>query len=133
MVGSGHPILTLSMVLVAGILGGLAAKRFALPGMTGQIVFGAILGPSVIGLVNDDALHALRPMTLFALGLIAVAIGNHLNFRRLKKRFRGLLMLLLFEVTLTPILVVLAMRIGGIKDWSLAIMFAAMAVASTLR
>ncbi len=128
--GVGNPMLTLSIVLIAGIVGGALAKKLGAPSITGQIIIGAILGPSVIGVLHPEALHGLRPLTLFSLGLIAVAVGNHLNFRALRKDMKRLGLLLLFEMTLTPALVFGAMQIYGVDDLSLGLMFATMAVAT---
>ncbi|MCA9603958.1 MAG: cation:proton antiporter, partial [Myxococcales bacterium] len=130
MLDAGHSILTLAVILVAGLVAGWLAKKLTLPGMTGQIVVGAVLGPSLLALVTEHALHELRPMTHFALGLIAVAVGNHLSFRLLKSKWRRLALLLLLEATLTPLLVFGAMRLGGVEDWGLGAMFAAMAIAT---
>ncbi|MCB9595129.1 MAG: cation:proton antiporter [Sandaracinaceae bacterium] len=130
MLDSGHSILTLALILVAGLVAGWLARKITLPGMTGQIVIGALLGPSLLGLVTAGALHELRPMTHFALGLIAVAVGNHLNFRLLRAKAGRLALLLLFEVTLTPLLVFGGMWLGGVSDWGLGAMFAAMAIAT---
>ncbi len=41
----------------------------------------------------------------FALGLMAVAVGSHLNFKRLRPARRRLTYLLLLDGTLTPALV----------------------------
>lgn len=109
MLEAGHSILTLAVILIAGVLSGWAAKKIHLPGMTGQIVVGALLGPSVAGLVSPEALHDLRPLTHFALGLIAVAVGNHLTIKHLRRKARRLAALLLLEVTVVPLVVFGAM------------------------
>lgn len=130
MLGPGHPLFTLGLVLGAGIGGGWLAKRATLPSITGQIVIGVLLGPSVIGLVERDALHQLVPMTEFALGLIAVTVGNHLNFRLLRPMLGRLTLLVALEATLTPALVFGAMRLAGLEDTGLDWMLGTMAIAT---
>lgn len=125
-----NPILVLSLVLVAGIVGGGIAKKLGAPSVTGQIILGAILGPGVAGVFQQESLHGLRPLTLFSLGLIAVAVGNHLNFRLLRRHKKRLGFLIAFEATLTPALVYGAMWLAGVDDWGLGLMFAAMAIAT---
>jgi len=98
--------------------------------MTGQIIVGVLLGPSVIGLVSADALHDLRPLTHFALGLIAVAVGNHLSFPKLRNAWGRLSLLVLFESTLTPALVFAAVTGLGLADWPFALLLSAMAIAT---
>ncbi|MFK7992455.1 MAG: cation:proton antiporter [Sandaracinaceae bacterium] len=113
-----------------GLVSGWLARRVKLPGMTGQIILGAILGPSLVGLLSEEALHGLTPVTEFALSLIAVAVGNHLHIGRLRPMFGPLAVLLLLEATLTPLLVYGAVTLGGVEDWSLGLMLAAMAIAT---
>lgn len=130
MLGPGHPLFTLGLVLGAGLAAGWLAKRLTLPSITGQIVVGVLLGPSVIGLVELEALHQLVPMTEFALGLIAVAVGNHLNFKLLRKKLGRLTLLVVLEATLTPALVFGAMRLAGLENTGLDWMLGTMAIAT---
>jgi len=51
------------------------------------------------------SLDGLEPLTQFALGLIAVTVGAHLNIRRLRNAGRRLFFLLLTEATILPLLV----------------------------
>ena len=105
MLGPGHPLFVLGLVLGAGLGAGWLAKRLTLPSITGQILIGVLLGPSVVGLVNLEALHQLFPMTEFALGLIAVTVGNHLNFKHMRPMLGRLGLLIALEATLTPLFV----------------------------
>lgn len=124
------PLLTLALVLAAGVAAGGLARRVGLPSVTGQILAGIVLGPSVVGLFEPASLQAMHPVTHFALGLIAVTVGSHLNVYRLRNAGRRLAWLVLFEVTLTPALVHLAVRLGHGPDWKLSALLAAMAVST---
>lgn len=130
MLSPGHPLFTLALILIAGVSFGAVVRRLGLPTVTGQIVGGILLGPSVSGLISAEAIHDLRPLTHFALGLIAVAVGNHLNFKRLRNAYRRLLWLLVLEATLTPALVLGALYVGGTRDLGLGLMLATMAIAT---
>lgn len=130
MLPAGHPLLTLAVVLIAGVASGWAVRRTRVPAMTGQILVGIALGPSVLGLVSAEALHDLRPLTHFALGLIAVAVGNHLSFRRLRNAWGRLSWLVAFEATLTPGLVFAALVGFGLAEWPFALLLSAMAIAT---
>ena len=46
------PLLVLAVLLIAGGAGGMLAKRAGLPRVTGQILAGIALGPSVLGLFD---------------------------------------------------------------------------------
>ena len=66
------------LVLLGGVVSGQLARWIRLPRVTGQIIAGVILGPSVFAVVELSAIHELRPVTSFALGLIAVRMGDDL-------------------------------------------------------
>ena len=61
---------------MADVLGGHVAHRFGLPSVTGYLLIGIIIGPSVTGLIRKADLTALQPVNDFALGLIGLSIGG---------------------------------------------------------
>lgn len=124
------PLLTLSVVIVAGVLGGSVAKRLSLPSITGQVVAGVLVGGSGLRVLGSTALHGLEPLTDFALGLIAVTVGAHLNLERLRNAGRRLIILLLAEILITPLLVHLAIRYVGGRSHSEAVLFATVSIAT---
>ena len=81
---SAGPLLTLGVVILVAILLGALARRIHLPGITGQILAGVAMGPALLDVFGEEDLLAMRPMTHFALGLMAVTVGGHLNVRRLR-------------------------------------------------
>ena len=99
------PLLLLAAVLLAGTTIGALAQRIRLPAVTGQILAGVLLGPSVLSVFEPDAVHGLQPLTHFALALIGVTVGAHLNLSRLRNAGRRLLWLLLLEACVTPLIV----------------------------
>jgi len=125
-----NPLLVLSIVLVVGAMGGALAKRLHLPSVTGQILLGVLLGPSVLHLIDEATLRHLSPLTHFALGLMAVAVGNHLHLRKLRNAKKRLTLLLLFEATLTPALVFGALVAAPKSSWQLAMLLAALSVST---
>lgn len=98
-------LLTLAVVLVVGVSAGALAKRFRLPRITGQIVAGVLIGHAVLNLFDAAAVDSIQPITHFALGLMAVTTGAHLNFSKMRNAGKRLGFLLLAEVTVTPLLV----------------------------
>ena len=126
---SASPLLTLSVVLVAGVLAGQLAKRIHLPSVTGQILAGILIGPGVLSLFDKSSILSLEPVLDFALGLMAVAVGSHLNFRRLANARKRLGYLLLFEATLIPALVYLVTRVVG-TEWWLSLLLGTVAIST---
>lgn len=124
------PLLTLAVVLAAGVFSANLARRVGLPSVTGQILAGILMGPSVVEVFDHETLEGLLPLTHFALGLIAVTVGNHLNYYRLRNARRRLGWLLLMEVTVTPALVLLVVLLGTDRGWQLGVLLAAMAIST---
>ncbi len=80
-------ILAASILVVAGLLGGAAARRLRLPSVTGNIVAGILIGPHLGSLLDAATVyHNLKPISQVALSLIAVSIASHLQLRRLRSR-----------------------------------------------
>jgi PTS system fructose-specific IIC component len=102
------PLLTLAVVIIAGVVLGTAARKARLPAITGQVVAGIAIGRAGFDLFGPEALHGLGWVTDFALGLIAVTVGAHLNFKRLRNAGRRLVFQLVTETTLVPAAVFLA-------------------------
>jgi len=127
---TADPLLTLALILIAGMLSGQLASRMGLPSVTGQILVGILLGPSVSGLFHHEQLLELQPMTHFALGLIAVTIGSHLHLTRILVAKRRLLLLLLFESTVTPLVVGTTIYLLFDVGWVVSAVLAALAVST---
>lgn len=125
-----NPLLVLATILSVGVLFGSLAKRLHLPRVTGQILIGVLIGSSGLHLFDHDAVNGLQPMTHFALGLMAVTIGAHLNLRRLRNAGKRLFLLVLFESTLTPVLVYVALRFGASAGNAAALLCAAIAIST---
>ncbi|MCB9896628.1 MAG: cation:proton antiporter [Planctomycetes bacterium] len=129
MLHDADPLLILSLVIVAGLLGGALTRRLGVAGVTGQILVGIALGRAGLDLFPHEAVADLAPVTHFALGLIALVVGGHLNLRRLRNARARLGLLLLAEVTITPLLVYVCVVAAG-HPWTLALLFAALSVST---
>ncbi len=49
-----------ALVLLAGLLAGELSHRVRLPRIIGQILIGALLGPSVLGVFPRETIHGIR-------------------------------------------------------------------------
>jgi len=123
-------LLTFAVVLVAGMASGQLAKRLHLPSVTGQILVGILLGQSGLALFDIHDAHRLEPVIDFALGLMAVAVGSHLHFARLRVARRRLVLQALLETALTPLFVCCLILIAASPPWQIAILLAAIAIAT---
>jgi Kef-type K+ transport system membrane component KefB len=134
--------LNLGILLLTAFIGGQVANRLGLSRVTGYIVIGLIIGPSVLGFLSDAEVEALQPFSGLAIALIALTAGGELNLRRLRGSYRSLASITLVQTATILVFVfgtVVALRsylpftVG--QSWStviaIAIVFAAIAVASS--
>ena len=124
------PLLLLAIVLLAGSFFGALARRIRLPGITGQIIGGVLVGRAGLDLFSEESIAGLEPMTEIALGLIAVTVGAHLHIGRLSNAVRRLSYLLIAESTITPLLVFLAAYYLGGATFELSLLFGAVSIAT---
>lgn len=130
MLDEANTLLILAVILVAGTISGALAKRFHLPSVTGQILAGVLMGASVLRVLDEKGLHSLDALVKFALGLMAVAVGSHLNFRRLRAARHRLIWLVVLEATLTPALVYFSVIWLKQTTWYTAILLATIAIST---
>lgn len=101
-------LLIFAVLVVLGSLAGLLAKRLHLPSLTGQVFMGILLGESALHIINAHQVEGLGPLSAFALSLVAVTIGGHLEFRRLHNARRRILLIAAGQTTITFFAVYLA-------------------------
>ena len=104
------PILTLSILFSVGLVAGRIARGFRVPTIVGQIIIGIITGTTGISLFSYDTISSLDLVTEFAFGLVALFVGDKLNFSRLRNAGKRLAVLLIAESTFIHLLVFVSLR-----------------------
>ncbi|OJF92714.1 cation:proton antiporter [Alkalibacterium sp. 20] len=99
--------LYIAVILVAGMGGGKLAKKLQLPTVTGYILMGLFLGPSVLNFITSDIYYGLGFVNELALGMLALSVGTELHYRVFKAFGRNLMILSLGNTLLTGVTVVL--------------------------
>ncbi len=127
---TADPLLMLAVVLVAGMSFGTLARRIGLPGITGQIIAGVVLGQLTHRLFAENAIDGLQPLTHFALALMGVTVGAHLNVTRLRNARKRLLFLLAAEATITPLIVASVMYATGELSPTIVALLATLAIST---
>lgn len=77
-------ILYIAAAMAAGLLFNRFAKLISLPNVTGYLVAGLLIGPSVLNLIPKDGTEALNVLVTLALGFIAYSIGGEFNINNIK-------------------------------------------------
>jgi len=118
---------TLGFLLLAGLLAGKAAGRFHFPAVTGYILAGILLGPSVLNAIPSFALH--QPIEEFALCLIALAIGGELTIENLRD-LGPQIVAITFSQLMGAFILVLAVSLLFGASLPLSLLLAALATAT---
>ncbi len=122
------PLMVLSVIALGGAAGGWVARRLHVPGITGNIVAGAILGYTVFK--GIDPAKELQPLSSFAMALIAASVGGQLSYRRIHNALRRILTIAVMEGLCTATLVTFATRFLLGVDWPTAALLGCIAVAT---
>ena len=104
-------------------------KFVHVPEVTGYILAGVFLGPSVLGWVTQENLTALEILSEVALGLMLFSIGTVFELGRLRRTGRQFLIVTLVESTLAASIVTLGMLAFG-QPWQVAFLLGSVAIAT---
>ena len=120
---------SLGLILLLALLAGHLVKVVKIPEVTGYIIAGIALGPSVLGWVSAENLLALKVLSEVALGLILFSIGSVFEFSRFRRIGRQVLYLTLVESVLASLLVTVGIVVLG-QPWQVALLLGAVAIAT---
>lgn len=104
-------ILAISVILLTGLLFTKIAKALHFPNVTGYLVGGLLIGPSVLGLVDKTMLNGLNILCDVALGFIALTIGFNFKVSYFKKVGAKPFIIALFESLMASVLVFCAVML----------------------
>lgn len=124
-----NEIVSLGVILLLALLAGHLVQILRLPEVTGYILAGIALGPSVLGWVSVENLQALEVFSEVALGLILFSIGSVFEYRLLLRFGLRVLWLTVAESALACLFVVFGMLMLG-QSWQIALLLGAIAIAT---
>lgn len=120
---------SLGLILLLALLAGHLVRFIRIPEVTGYLLAGVALGPSVLGWVSHENLQALEVLSEVALGLILFAIGSVFEFRLLKNYGQRVLKLTAIESVAAMVLVTIGMFALG-QQWEVALLLGAISIAT---
>lgn len=91
--GGAMAAMLLGFTLLTAYVAGDVAAGIRLPRLTGYVLSGMVIGPSMLGVLTPDAVESLRTIDHIALALIALTAGGELRLERLRGRLRSLVVL----------------------------------------
>jgi Kef-type K+ transport system membrane component KefB len=126
---------SLGVILLLALLAGHLVKWLRVPEVTGYLIAGILLGPSVLGWVTPDNLSALQAFSEVALGLILFSIGTVFEFEHFRQIGRQIGIITAAESALVSVAVGTGVLLAG-QPWPVALLLGSMAIetaaASTL-
>ena len=88
--GPAVTALAIGFSLMGASVTGDALRRFRLPRVTGYLLFGVLVGPSLSNLITESMSAQLQVVTGLATTLIALIAGLTLSVERLGSRFAAI-------------------------------------------
>ncbi|MDA3813246.1 MAG: cation:proton antiporter [Candidatus Cloacimonetes bacterium] len=122
-------LLLVGLIIILSYYFGKNMKFLRLPSIIGFMVFGVVLGPSLLNLLSSPIQQNLSFITNIALGFVALSIGMELKFSTLKRLGSGMVYVILFESFAAYIIVFAGLYLLT-RDLLLSMLFAAVAPAS---
>src|SRR5690554_742305 len=113
-------IYSIAVLLLAGLVVGKLANLVKLPAVTGYVVAGLLLGPSLLGAVSQNTLEQLSMIEGIALSIIALAIGGELRLATLRRFGTSVLIITMAQSLGAFVLVFFTFwALGAIFSWAL--------------
>lgn len=122
-----NELASLGLILLFALLAGHLVTYMKVPEITGYILAGIALGPSMLGWVSHNNLQALSVFSEVTLGFILFSIGFVFTFEDFRKMGRKIIYLTLAESSAAAVLVFLTMVVFG-QPWQVALLLGAIAV-----
>jgi NhaP-type Na+/H+ or K+/H+ antiporter len=90
-------LLAIGVMVAVGLLGGMLANKLKFPRITGYIIIGVLLSPSILNLVPQATIESWDIISTVVLAIIGYAIGGSLRLESIRKLGGGIAWLTLAE------------------------------------
>lgn len=129
------PIFGVAALIISGLIGGKLISMLKFPRVTGYILIGIVIGPSVLRLLSTEMVHHFTIIRQVAIGFIGYTIGLELRFSKLKKTGKQVTIITIVQAFTTAILVCLAVvgfltLTGADHVWTYGLILGAIATAT---
>ena len=123
-------LLKLGIIIFMGMLGGKLAERFKLPNVSGYIVGGLIIGPSLLNIVKTGEADSFKILNDFALAAIAFSIGSEFLWEHIKKIGKNIMIITFVQVVGTMALVFFTLFLVFNQDFGFSLVASSIAAAT---
>jgi len=108
-----EPILIVGVILFTGFVFGEVCTRIKLPKVTGYILAGILLNPSVASMIDPSFVENTSLVTNVALSFITFSVGGTLYFPKIRNLGKSILFITLFEAEFAFLFVAAAFTLLG--------------------
>jgi Kef-type K+ transport system membrane component KefB len=120
----------ISVILLAGMAVAKILGYFKFPNVTGYLIAGIIIGPSISGVISSEVIDSLRILSDVALGFIAYSIGSQINIKEMRKTGSGIIVLTFMEALTAMAMVTLVCVFVFGRDLPFSLMLGAISCAT---
>lgn len=106
-------LLDLAIMIFSGMFLGRMAKHLKLPNVTGYLVAGLLIGPSVFGILSEDFVSSIGIISDVSLGFIAFSIGNEFKITYFKRVGTAPIVIACMESLIAVLFVFVALLVAG--------------------
>lgn len=124
-------LLSIAVILIAGMSAGWICQKVKLPGLLGMLVTGIVLGPHVLNVIDSDILGISTELRKIALVIILTRAGLGLDLMGLKKIGRPAILMCFVPASFELLgMIIIAPRVLGLDILEAAILGAVLAAVS---
>ena len=105
------PLLGLALALVFGLLMTRVVRLFGIPNVSGFLMAGILVGPSVLNLLHGNWLSQISVIIDVALGFIAFSIGGEFKISVIKKLGKRVTVITFVQALMAVVMVIIALLI----------------------
>ena len=109
-----NTLLSLGIAMAVGLLFTRIVKLVKLPNVTGYLIAGLLIGPSVLGLIDKATVESFDMIVTLALGFIAFSIGGEFKLGTLKKLGKNVTVITFFQALGAVAVVFVVLLVAGL-------------------
>lgn len=124
-------LLSIAIMLFSGFLATRITKKLKLPNVTGYIIAGILIGPSMLHLVPETVIDNCAFLSDIALAFVAFNTGRFFRRQALEQTGKSVVLITLLESFLSGILIIVVCYFPLRLSWELSLLLGAIATATS--
>ena len=114
-------IYAVAVLIASGLIFSRLLGKLKFPDVTGYLIGGILIGPSVLGLLSQDQVNSLEVLSTIALSFIAFFFFFEMDLKAIKKMGSKIIIVTIFEALGAFIFVTATMLLIFKQDWAFSL------------